>query len=704
LLNVLKGSFRAFVLLSLCLLLKGCDDHPWNDPYPNEDPRANTLYFAFTERPKHLDPARSYSEPEWGLIGQIYEPPLQYHYLKRPYVLEPLAALNLPDVHYISKTGQDLNADVDPSLVAYTDYIIEIKPNIFYAQHPAFAKDANGQYLYHHLTLEEAEHYHILKDFKERGTREVIAEDYVYQIKRLAEPHLASPIFGLMARYIVGLKELRETLLAAEKNKTGLERDLRDFSLKGVEVIDRYRYRIRLIGKYPQFHYWLAMPFFSPIPWEVAQFYAQAGLEAHNISLDWYPVGTGPYTLAENNPERRMTLEKNPNFRLELYPSEGTASDEGDGFLKNAGKPLPMVDKVIFTLEKETIPYWNKFLQGYYDTSAISSDNFGSSVRFTPSGGLELTEDLKKQGIQLSSYIAPGIWYWGFNMLDETLGGYTEEKRKIRQALSLAFDVEEYVNIFLNGRGVLAGGPIPPDIFGYDVQPKANTVDIDKAKRLLREAGVKEGLTIYFDTVVSGDPDEIANLAWLQKQFTKIGIRLIIRGTDFNRFQEKLQHGNVQLFFAGWHADYPDPENLLFLLYGPNASVKSGGENSTNYSNPNYDALFEKMRAMKDDPERLKVIQEMISILRVDNPWVWGFYPKSFALSHQWVNPRKPHGVADNTLKYISIDPVLRSKKIVLWNQPILWPFWVIAGLILLILLPVILRYWWKEHIPLERK
>lgn len=691
----------------MLVLLGGCEQEPWNDPYPKEDPKAKIFYSSFAERPKHLDPARSYTEPEWSIIAQIYEPPLQYHYLKRPYVLEPLSAAALPELQYFDAAGKPLAADAEHSQIAYTDYIIRIKKNIFYQRHPAFAKDRQERYRYHQLSPQETKQYRILSDFKEQGTRELSSEDYVYQLKRLAEPHLASPIFGFMSAYIVGLKDLRQTLLqkADAQHKTGVEVDLRPYDLAGAEVIDRYTYRIRIHGKYPQFQYWLAMPFFAPVPWEVAQFYAQPGLESHNISLDWYPVGTGPFCLLENNPDRRMVLIKNTEFREELYPNEGSVADRATGLLRLAGTRLPLVDKVILTLEKEEIPRWNKFLQGYYDNSGISSDNFGSAIQVIPSGGLDLSEKLKAQGVQLQSSVAPGIWFWGFNMLDETLGGYSDKARQLRQAISLAFNVEEFISIFLNGRGILAAGPIPVDIFGFKTQAKPQSTNLQRARQLLAAAGYPRGvgLKIYFDTVVTGNPDEIAVQAWLQEQFEKLGIQLVIRGSDYNRFQEKLRLGSVQMFFSGWNADYPDPENFLFLFYGSNSSARRGGENIVNYQNPVYDQLFEKMRAMDDTPERLQIIQAMIDILHRDTPWIWGFYPKSFALRHGWLSVGKPSGIANNTLKYMQVDPQLRLKKRMLWNQPLLWPLAAVLVLGCAIFGPLLIQFWRKQQRPMER-
>lgn len=678
----------------------GCDKEvPWNDPYPYEAKDANARFAAFTERPKHLDPARSYSEPEWAITGQIYESPLQYNYLKRPYTLEPLTATDLPKVYYYNVQNERVDENTPAEDVAYSEYWIYLKPGIYYQPHPAFAKDEAGQLRYLNLPPSDAKKYKVLSDFKYTDTRESIADDYVYQIKRLAEPSLGSPIFGLMSHYIEGLSELRQTLEALPPLL--VERDLRDFELKGATVIDRYTFKIRIKGKYPQFKFWLALPFFTPIPWEVAQFYANPYFQSQNLTLDWYPVGTGAYMLTENNPDRRMVLIKNPNFHLDYYPTEASEADRAVGLLANAGKRLPMIDKVIFSLEREDIPFWSKFLQGYYDISGISSDNFTQAVRFGWQGNPDVTESLRNRGIRLQTSVTPGVWFWAFNMLDETVGGYTEEARNLRHAIGAAIDIDEFLSIFVNDRGIPAEGPIPPDIFGFEAQ-QYQKWSLEQAKAWIKKAGFW-GKKIYYDTVSTGSPDEIAVQAWLQRQFEKIGLELVLRSSDFNRFQDKVRHGDAQMFFWGWTSDYPDPENFLFLFYGPNGSAKQGGENMANYENAEYDKLFEKMRILNDGPERFAIIKRMTEILNEDMPWVYGFNPKAFALYHAWTSVSKPSGLVRNNLKYVSVDPKLRAKQQKLWNPPVVWPLWVIILGVLVLLSPAAFIYYQTIYKKKER-
>jgi ABC-type transport system substrate-binding protein len=389
---------------------------------------------------------------------------------------------------------------------------------------------------------------------------------------------------------------------------------------------------------------------------------------------------------------------KNPNFHDEVYPG----SDHDD-----AGKKLPFIDEIIYALEKESIPLWNKFLQGYYDASGISSEAFDQAVQISSSGTMGLSDEMQKKGISLIGSVQPSIYYMAFNMVDPIVGGYTESARKLRQAISIAIDQEEYISIFMNERGIAAQSVIPPGIFGYEEGEKGtNSIVYDWvdgkrvrkslafAKQLLAEAGYPNGISnktgkplkLHYDTTATG-PDDRALMDWYRKQFDALGIQLVIRATDYNRFQDKVRKGKTQLFSWGWNADYPDPENFLFLLYGANASIDTNGAgiNSSNYKNTVYDKLFEKMKTMKSTPERMEIIRQMVKISREDAPWVWGIHPKSLALSHAWYRNVVPNAMANNTLKYKRIDAALRVEKQKKWNQPVVTPL-IIMALFLLVM------------------
>jgi len=716
--RAVSGRFgSAGLWLAGAVLLAGCIDQAWNNPHPESEASANILYSSFSERPKFLDPARSYSADESRFIDQIYEPPLAYDYLKRPYELIPNTLTAMPDIHYSDVDGNEVDADSEN--IAFSTYHFQLQPGIRYQPHPAFALNENGESRYLFASAAESEQYRSLDDFTEQGSRELVAEDYVYQVKRLADPKLLSPVRALLSDYIVGMTEFSQMASDTRKaleEKAGKQAwlDLRQLSMAGVEAQSRYDFTIRLKGKYPQFKYWLAFHFFAPIPWEVDRFYHQPGLADHNIVLNWHPVGSGPFMMTRNNPNEVIILEKNPNYRADYYPAEGSSEDVAAGLLDDAGKQLPLLDKVVYRLEKEAIPLWTKFMQGYYDRSGIASDSFDQAIRVS-SDGIGLSPEMTEKGVTLEKEVVLGSYYLAFNMLDPVVGDNGDAKsreraRKLRQAIAIAYDQQEMISIFANGRGEVAMSPIPPGIFGYQsgeeginpyvfdwVDGKPQRKSLEEAKRLLAEAGYPGGrhaktgepLVLNLDTPTGGSGGS-AMQNWMIKQFKKLNIQLNIRGTDYNRFKEKMQTGNAQLFQWGWLADYPDAENFLFLQYGNNGQVISGGSgvNSTNYNNAEYNRLFDQMQLMEDSPQRMEIIRRMIAILQRDAVWASGWHPHSYVLNNHWVRNVKAHGISKSVVKYFAVDTEQRRQAQAAWNAPVLWPIFVVVGILLVALLP----------------
>jgi ABC-type transport system substrate-binding protein len=710
--------YRFLMAMGMIWCLAACSPRPINSPYQPEALAQNTLFTAFTQRsPKHLDPARSYSSDETPFTYSIYEPLYGYDYLQRPYVLIPKTAVDVVSPRYYDAQGNVLPDDVPGEQVVTSIYDIKIKPGIRFQPHPSLALDDQGKPRYWPLKEGELQEKYGMADFEHAGTRELVAADYVYAWKRLASPRVASPIYGVFAEHVVDMKDFGERL-KEHIQQSGLPADewldLRELEFDGVQALDDHTLRIKVLGKYPQFKYWLAMTFSAPIPWEAERFYSQPGMAEHDLSLNTWPVGTGPYMLSESLVNRRHVLTRNPYFRGEPYPCIGEPQDKQDGLLADCGKLTPFVDRVEFLLEKESVPLMGKFLQGYYDIPQIERGEYGVAMRVAAGDSTEKATLYNEHGIVLRSSTEAQYFYLGFNWLDPVVGNVgspeqQEKNRKLRHAISIAFDWEQFVSIFQNGEAQVSHGPVPPGVPGYEPLPEGrNPVvyelvdgrverrDLSVARQLLREAGYPDGrdaqtgrpLILNYDS--AGGMGSSAMLDWMRRQLASINVQLEIRATDYNRFQDKMRQGSAQMFMWGWLADYPDAENFLFLLYGPNGKVEKGGENASNYENSRFDELFERMRFLNDGPEKDALIREMVAIVQQDAPWMFGYIPKSGGAYQQWVGNAKPSQMVRDTLQYYRIDPALRAQKIKDWNAPQWGALWWVAGLLVALVATVL--------------
>ncbi len=693
--------------LALCAGLAGCN----NSPHADGLEKTNTLFSAFSERsPRYLDPTASYSNNETPITYQVYEPLYGYHYLKRPYTLVPKIATAVVKPSYLDKDGQPLTEDAAGDLIAESVYDIPIRKGVMYAPHPAFAKDAQGRYLYHDLKPGELGERRTPADFAVQGTRELVADDFVYAMKRQATPRIVAPIYSTFAEYVIGLKDYGKLIRGEDKKlRAGLDPasldkpflDFRKFPLAGVSAPDPHTLRIRLHGKYPQWQYWLAMPFTAPVPWEADKFYAQPGMATTGLTLNVWPVGTGPYMLADYVQDRRHVLKRNPNYRGDPYPCEGMPGDKEKGLLDDCGKTMPFIDTLVFNSEKEAVPLKAKFVQGYLDVPEIERTEFGIEYALDMADSERVNKEYTERGFKLPRTVDISTWYVGFNWLDPVVGkGDTPEQqtrnRKLRQALSIAIDWEEYSRVFPKKGGEVAMGPLPAGLAGSrhgtpeGINPVTHQVvdgkvvrrSIDEAKKLLAEAGYPDGreektgrpLVLNYDYQRVPTPEIKSELDWMVKQYAKLGVQLEIRATDYNQFQDKMRKGTQQIFFWGWLADYPDAENFLFLLYGPNSKAKADGENTTNYENPEYDKRYKQLQLMEDGPAKQKIIDEMMAIVQQDAVWSWGYFPYASGAYQPWVYNGKPGIMIRDMARYYRIDPAMRTQKQAEWNKPTWWP------------------------------
>ena len=715
------ASIAAWLSLgSLCaLLLAGCNNNPW----PDGSASTNTLFTAVLEAsPRHLDPVASYWSNDTPYTYQIYEPPYGYHYLKRPYELVPKSAAAVVKPRYLDKDGKPLPEDAPGEIVAESIYDVPIKPGILFQPHPAFARDEQGRYRYHAMKPGELGSRRSPLQFEHQGTRELVAEDFVYALKRQATTRITTPIFSTFAQYVVGLADYGKLIraedarLRAGEDPASLDKpflDFRRWPLAGASAPSKHLLRIRIKGKYPQWSYWMQMTFLSPVPWEADAFYAQPGMAAAGLSLDRWPVGTGAYMMAEFEQDRRHVLVRNPNYRGEPYPCEGAPGDREAGLLADCGKTMPFIDRMVFSIEREGVPRQNKFRQGYYDVEVFERTDTGMPYLV----GMQDSEDVRREytekGFRLSRGTDVGSYFIGFNMLDPVIGASSDPQqnarnRRLRQAISIAIDWDEWSRIFPKEGGQTAMSPLPPGIFGSregtreGMNPithvwkdgKAVRRPIEDAQQLMVEAGYPGGrdaktgqpLVINYDYYSAPTPGNRPKLDWMVRQFAKLGIQLEIRATDNNQFQDKVRKGTYQVFWLGWLADYPDAENFLFLLQSSAGKTKHDGENTANYENPAFDRLFEKMKLYDDGPQKQALIDELVQIAREDAPWSFGFFPWSSGAAQRWVYNYHPVIMIRDQGRYLRLDPADRAAALAAWNRPVWWPLALIAAALLLLL------------------
>ncbi len=384
---------------------------------------------------------------------------------------------------------------------------------------------------------------------------------------------------------------------------------------------------IVLAGPNPQILYWFAMPFTTPMPWEAVAYYD--GKDGRPNFSD-HAVGTGAFRLAVYERQHRFVLERNLNWYGTLrpeakapgatFPTQIDQADIDAGRIDPAyaGRALPFLDRINFSREREGIPRFNKFLQGYYDDGGIIKESFDAIVKDD-----RLSPEMVARGMRLDTEVEPTVFYVGFNMEDGVVGAPAGHRsRNLRQAMSLAINVEDYLRLFLNGRGVPAQSPLPPGIFGYhkDYRNPFRQPDLPRARALLAEAGYKNGidpatgqpLKLTFDTG-NTSAQALLQYEFFVSAWRELGLDVQIKATTYNQFQDRVRRGAYQIFQWGWVADFPDPENFLFLLECGNAQSKSRGPNTANFCNADYDRLYREMKNLPNNDRRAGLIKQMVA-------------------------------------------------------------------------------------------
>ncbi len=576
---------------------------PASDIYAQSGAPTKILRLAFPTAETGFDPPRVSDTYSNTINESIFERLLTYDYLAQPARLIPMAAAAMPE---ISADG--------------TVYTFRVTPGIYFADDPAFA---------HHVP------------------RELTAEDFVYSFKRVLDPELRSPWAFMIEGKITGLDTLVE-----KAKQTG--RFDYDAPVEGLRALDRYTIQIKINQADYNFNYIVAHTPFSVVAREVVEHY-QDDLMAH-------PVGTGPYRLKQWTRGARIVLEKNPGYRGKIWDFQPSEDNDQLLIAQMKGKKLPLIDQVEISIIEEEQSAWLAFNKYEIDYTGVG--RFGDQV-FESDRSLKST--WQKQNIRLIRGINPEITYTFFNFRDRTLGGFSKEKLALRRAIIMAYDRDEEIKVLRKGQAVKANMPIPVGVVGHEPNYRPlNAYDPELAGKLLDAFGYqknKDGwrtmpdgssLILKMSTGTTAT-DRQFNELW-KKAMDRIAIRIEFNPGKFADHLKAAKACQLQMWGSAWTADYPDGDNFMQLLYGPN----TGQSNNGCYQSALFDAFYEKAQRLPDSPERNHLFLEMTRQMEVDGAWILGVSRERNTLVRPWVLGFKAHPILSANWVYTDIDHSLK--------------------------------------------
>jgi ABC-type transport system substrate-binding protein len=536
------------------------------------------------------------------VIENINEALLEYDYLARPVKLVPLTLEAMPTLLDGGRT-----------------ILFKIRKGIYFTPDPAF----KGK------------------------PRELTAADHAYGLKRLYDPVVKSPWAFLVEGKIVGGDEARARAVQTGKFDY-------DTPIAGLEVVDRYTLRIRLKEPDPVFLYALAVPYTAAVAREV--------VEAYGLDFGAHPVGTGPYVLSEYKRSSKIVLVANPGYREVTYTPAGPIPQESHAIaIALKGKRLPLPGRIEISVMEEGQSRWLAFLNREIDILERLPYEF---IEEALAGGA-LKATLAAKGIKHEVLLRPNTWWAYFNMEDPVVGGYTPEKIALRRAIGMSYDQNEAIRVLFKGRAMPAKSPIPPDIPGYDPGLKTNAQVFDPAaaRALLDRFGYKDLDGDGYRETPDGKPLVIERWSppssferqydelW-KKNMDAIGIRIVFKKDRLPDLRKMARQGKIPMRNDGWQADYPDGENFMQLLYGPNA----GQSNDARFKLTAYDKLYEEARRLPDSTARTKLFNKMTELVLAYAPWRIGYHLIEDHLAQPWVVGYRPHPIRSQTWQYVDID------------------------------------------------
>lgn len=556
------------------------------------------LRIAFEAPDDGFDMVKTFNFYSGNVADVIFERLLQYDYLANPVKLVPATAQSMPVIKENGKV-----------------YIFKIKPGIYFTADPAF----KGQ------------------------RRELIAEDYVYSVKRILDPKNHSSSYAFIDQKIVGANALVE-----QAKQTG--RFNYDAKIEGVKALDRYTLQFTLTQPDYNFPYILAYSTFGATAREVVDYYKDR--------LGMHPVGTGPYMLSKYVPRSKIELVANPDYRGFVWNFKSTGTAWDNQLVKEmTGKKMPQIGKVNISIIEEEQSRWLAFQSKQLDFDKLTS----SSIPKVLDQNNQLKPAMRQKGIRLYPNKEAEITYTMLNMRDPIIGGNNLDKIALRRAIAMSFNVDEYIRILRKGQAVKAEMLVPAGVNGHNPKYRSSIgYNPSLANKLLDHFSYKKGADGYRNlpngkalvlkiNTESGSSSVMYSELW-KKNLDAIGIRADFRVSNFADNLKAATQCQYMIWGGAWHADYPEGENFTQLLYGPNV----GRGNQSCYSSSAYDGLYKQ--AMQQPPEkRMPYYEKMSRQIEAENPLILQDTRIRNWVIQSHVQGFKAHPIMNSNWQYLDI-------------------------------------------------
>ena len=570
------------------------------------------LRFAFPIAETGFDPPQISDTYSRTVSGAFFDAPLEYEYLAQPVRMRPNTAASMPEV----------SAD-------FTTYTFRIQSGIFFADDPAF----------------------------KGAKRELVAEDYVYAIKRHYDPRWKSAnLYIFENAKIIGLSELRQRLIAAKKPFDY------DTPVEGLRALDRYTFQIRMREGNPRWLYQMVDGSITgAVAREVVDFYGDRVTE--------HPVGTGPFVLKSWKRSSLMVLARNPNYRERRYDETPPAGDARLQSVASAlkGRRLPLLDEVHISVIEENQPRWLSFLSGEQDLSELVPNDFAGAA--FPGG--QLAPHLARRGIQMVRFARADVAMSYFAMENPVVGGYTPAKVALRRAMSLAVDTDREIRLARRGQAIPAQGIVGPATFGFDAAFKTemSEFNLPRAKALLDMHGYTDtnrdgwreqpdGTPLVIEYATSPDQQSRQLVEQWQRNMTALGVRMDFKTAKWPENLKSSRAGKLMMWGVGWNASTPDGDDFLGLGYGPNI----GGANHARFNLPAFNAVYEQQKRLPDGPERAALIAQCQRLLVAYMPYKAHVHRIGTDLAHPWVRGYQRNIFILPFWKFVDVDPVAQAQ------------------------------------------